>query len=201
MPSMQFSLRHLLVSVAFVAVACTALLNANPWWVRGSWLVGVGLLFGAVVQALFRRGQRRAFWTGFAIAGWLCVVAGTNAFDGLRIVRQLPEQTLAGLYARLPDALRMPFIEEQTGRPVDGGASLPSSVTGYTPSQQAFSFTLAFQAAQQQQPTFAPNPRHVSWEFFASIGEAIWTLLAALLGGTVARWVYRSEQARSTAAS
>ena len=192
MPSMQFSLRHLLVSVAFVAVACTALLNANPWWVRGSWLVAVGLLFGAVVQALFRRGQRRAFWTGFAIAGWLCIVAGTNAFDGLRIVRQLPQQALAALYAQLPDALRMPYIEEQTGRLVDGETTLR---------QLELSTTLAFQAAQQQQPTFAPNPRHVSWEFFQSVGEAIWTLLAALLGGTVARWVYRSEQARSTAAS
>jgi hypothetical protein len=202
MSNIQFSLRHLLVAVAFVAVGCTALLNANPWWVRGSWLATVGLLFVAVVQAIFRRGERRAFWTGFAIAGWLCIVAATNAFDGLRVVRQLPEQAMGALYARLPDALRMPYIEEQTGRPVDGGASLPPSVTSYRPSpEEPTSTGLVWLALQQQQPTFAPNPRHVGWEFFQSIGEAIWTLLVALVGGTIARWVYRSEQARSTAAS
>ena len=200
MSLIQFSLRHLLVAVAVVAVACTALLNANPWWVRGSWLVTIGLLFAAVLQAIFRRGERRAFWTGFAIAGWLCVIAGTSTIDGLRIVRQLPERALEALYARLPDALRMPYIDEQTGRPVDGGAVLPNPVISLKLSEQQQVSTSRAWLALEQQPTFAPNPRLVGWEFFLSIGESIWTLLIALVGGMIARWIYRAEQARATAA-
>jgi hypothetical protein len=197
---LQFSLRHLLIAVAFVAVACMALVSASPWWVRGSWLATVGVLFVAVLQAIFRRGERRSFWLGFAIAGWLCIVAGCDAFPGLRIVRQLPEQVMGYLHARLPNSLRMPFIDEQTGRPVDGAVSWPPVISYYGPQDPRVKLGLSF-LAQQQQPTFAPNPRHVPLDQFQSIGEAIWTLLMALLGGLIARWVYRSEQARASAAS
>jgi hypothetical protein len=196
----QFSMRQLLVAVAFAAVACTALVNTNPWWVRGSWLAAVGLSFVAVLQAIFRRGERRAFWLGFAIAGWLCIIAGCEVFPGLRIVRQLPEQVTGFLHAQLPDSLRMPFIEEQTGRPADGAFTPPPIISDDGPQDPRVKLSLEL-FAQQQQPTFAPNPRYLAADQFQSIGEAIWTVLVALLGGLIACWIYRSEAARPAPAS
>jgi len=200
MSLLQFSLRHLLVAVAFVAIACVALLNANPWWVRGTWLAAVGLSFVAVLQAIFRRGERRAFWLGFAIAGWLCIVAGSDWFPGLRISRQLPQQILGFLYSRLPESIRLPTIEEPTGRSANGSLVFPPSTDDYASQDPRVTTGLVW-LAQQQQPATAPNLRHVGFEYFEATGEALWTLLMALLGGLVARWIYRSEAARPAPAS
>jgi cbb3-type cytochrome oxidase subunit 3 len=200
MSLLQFSLRHLLVAVACIALACTALLNANVWWAGYIWLFTIGLLVVAVLAAIFRRGERQAFWVGFAIAGWLCIVAGSDWFPALAGARQLPQQAMQFLHEKLPDRLRMPYIDEQTGRPVDGAAAPSPRVISYYGSQDPRVTTaLTWLARQQQQPTFANNPSYVPLEQFQSIGEAIWTLLMALLGGIVARWLYRSEQRRQVA--
>ena len=201
MSFLQFSLRHLLVAVASIAVACTALLNANVWWVGGIWLCTIGLLVLALLAAIFRRGERQAFWVGFAIAGWLCIVAGSDWFPGLAGARKLPEQAMQFLHEKLPDRLRVPYIDEQTGQPVDDAVPQQPRWSYYGRQDPQVTTALTWLARQQLQPTYAPNPRHVPLEHFQSIGGAIWTLLLALLGGFIARWLYRSEQARSKAAS
>jgi hypothetical protein len=200
MSFLQFSLRNLLVAVAFVAIAVTALLNANLWWTGGIWLLTIGLLVIAILAAIIRRGERQAFWMGFAIVGWLCIIAGSDWFPGLSGARRLPQQAFQFLHEHLPDTLRLPYIEVQTGKPVEGaGTSAPREISYY--GSQDPRVTTALQWLAQQQPTFANNPRYVPLEQFQSIGEAIWTLLLALLGGIVARGIWRSEQKRPAAAA
>lgn len=202
MSLLQFSLRHLLIAVAFVAVACTALLNANVWWVGGIWLITIGALVVGVLAAVFRRGERQAFWIGFAIVGWLCIAAGNDSLPGLSSAWQLPQQTVQFAYDRLPDELRMPYIEEQTGRPVDEN-NAPAPMLSYYGSQEpsVANAIARLAATQQQQPTFAPNPQFIPPAYFRPIGEALWTLVLAMCGGLLARWIYRLEQARPAAAN
>src|SRR5688500_1127412 len=75
---MRFSLKWLLVAVAFVAVGLVALLNANELW-RHAFETAIILLFlTSVVGGVASSGQSRAFWTGCAVfvGGWFVVATG-----------------------------------------------------------------------------------------------------------------------------
>ena len=65
----QFSLRMLLVVVAFVAVGCAALANASPAVADTAYTMAIGVMFIALLGILYRREADRAFWVGFAIFG------------------------------------------------------------------------------------------------------------------------------------
>jgi uncharacterized membrane protein YhfC len=64
------SIRMLLAVVAFIALACTALVWANGIWATTLFTVALGVLLFAVVAAILRRGVKQAFWIGFAVFGW-----------------------------------------------------------------------------------------------------------------------------------
>ena len=68
---MRFSLRWLFVAVLLIAVSVVALLNASPYWVRGLRIAFLVFLTLAVIGGAFTKGAARAFWIGFAIAGWI----------------------------------------------------------------------------------------------------------------------------------
>ncbi len=74
LPWWRFSLKQLLLATALVAVGCVALRNANTTWVGA--MVGLTwiALAASLLLAVYRDGQLRAFWVGFAVAGWLYLV-------------------------------------------------------------------------------------------------------------------------------
>lgn len=77
----RFSLKGLLVTVAGVAVAITALLNANQWWAYVvATTVLVVLFYASLRVALW--GRSEAFCLGFAVVGWLWLTVGTFSFIG-----------------------------------------------------------------------------------------------------------------------
>ena len=190
----QFSLRHLLVAVTFVAIGCTALLNANGWWHAGIWTAAVALLTLAVLLVIFLRGQRQSFWIGFALVGWLAVIGAMANLPPLATVGQAPNQLTFWLYERLPENNRAQFINEQTGQPQMDVPYYPQSPqTTYRPPAQPGMRQLALAVAQQQYMTYAQNPRYIRPDEFLEIGQGLWTLLAAYAGGLVAQWIYRRE--------
>lgn len=190
----QFTLRHLLVAVAFVAIGCTALINANGWWYCGVWMAAVALLIASVLLVIFRRGERQSFWIGFAAVGWLAVIGAMANLPPLSTVGQAPNQLTFWLYEQLPEVKRAQFINEQTGQPQMNVPYDPQyPPTAYRPPAQLGMRQLALAVAQQQYFTYAPNPRYIRADEFLSIGQALWTLLAAYLGGLVAQWIYRRE--------
>jgi len=67
---LQFSLLALGAMVAFVAVACVAVMNASLLWATVIHTASVLVLFMSLVAIVYRRGPARAFWVGFAIFGW-----------------------------------------------------------------------------------------------------------------------------------
>src|SRR3954453_23835653 len=68
-PMLQFSLRNLLIAVAFVAVGTAALLNANAWWSSLLWGAALSLLVFTGLAASYRQEAKRAFWGGYVLAG------------------------------------------------------------------------------------------------------------------------------------
>ena len=66
---MRFSILTLLGLVAFAAVGCAALLNANKTWASITFSASILILLTSVVAAIFSARARRAFWVGFAVFG------------------------------------------------------------------------------------------------------------------------------------
>jgi hypothetical protein len=66
----RFTIRQLLAATALVAFGCLALLKSSSF-LAAAMLGAVALaLIAAVLLAIYRVGDRRAFWLGFAIFGW-----------------------------------------------------------------------------------------------------------------------------------
>jgi hypothetical protein len=67
----RFSIRQLLAATAFIAVACVALRSASPTVTSASYGILLAVLAGSLLLVIYRQGANRAFWTGFAVCGWL----------------------------------------------------------------------------------------------------------------------------------
>jgi hypothetical protein len=67
----RFSLSTLFVSVLAVGLGCAALLNPTPLLERIVFTATVALLGGATLAGLYLPKSTRAFYGGFAVAGWL----------------------------------------------------------------------------------------------------------------------------------
>jgi hypothetical protein len=67
----RFSIRQLLAATAFIAAGCLGLRNASPTVVSGAYAILLAALASAGLLLIYRQGVNRAFWTGFALCGWL----------------------------------------------------------------------------------------------------------------------------------
>jgi hypothetical protein len=60
----------MLGAVAFIALACVALVRCNYIWASSIFTTTLAVISFAVLAAVFRRGAKQAFWIGFALFGW-----------------------------------------------------------------------------------------------------------------------------------
>src|SRR5579864_5536811 len=86
----RVSIATLLMVVAACAVACSALRFASDAWAAASLALVLGLLAVAGGMALFRRGQKRGFWIGFAVSGSAYMLVCFSPSIGPRVRPQLP---------------------------------------------------------------------------------------------------------------
>ena len=70
MDQAKFSLKWLLIFVAASAVTATALVYASVFWASLCLSLTLLLLSAGIFGVLYRRGSKRAYWTGFTLFGF-----------------------------------------------------------------------------------------------------------------------------------
>src|SRR6516225_9358652 len=74
MGSNRITIAGMLWGVAVIGFWLSSLRSTGRLWISAAAVVTLGLLLTAVLGAIFSRGPERAFWTGFALFGWVCLI-------------------------------------------------------------------------------------------------------------------------------
>jgi hypothetical protein len=70
MPRTRLSIAGLMGFVVVVAIGIGGLKAADPIWASSCYTLAFFSLIASVILAIQRRERKRAFWVGFAVAGW-----------------------------------------------------------------------------------------------------------------------------------
>jgi hypothetical protein len=76
----RFSLRGLLGAIGILAVGLACLMFASSPWADTSVSITLGALTVALIGVVYRRGDRRAFWVGFALCGWAYMALSSGSW-------------------------------------------------------------------------------------------------------------------------
>jgi hypothetical protein len=177
---LRYSLRTLGAAVTAIAIGCAALLNANHWVASTAWtLVFMVLSLASIAAVLTRRG----FWTGFAIAGWLYLLVGIGPLSGYHNGNLLTTAALQWGAKQLPKGEQHVLLYEQ----------------GYATQLDYATFVRQILVAPQLR---AANTAQLSLAdpsvSFVSIGQSLWTLLLALIGGRFGAFVMAKHRPART---
>jgi hypothetical protein len=200
----QFSVRQLLIAVAFVAVGIVALRNANSYWMSAIWGTVPLLLAVGILLVIFRRGGSQAFWIGFALFGgmYAAVVmlaywpAGNSPRYDPLVYHQLWTTRLNDwAYVKMiPAPQRESHIANPAAQTAAGGSGFTGGMgPGGFPGGSGFAgfpggFGNSFGGGNV--PGVIANPDYVEAITFQQIGHALWLLILAALGGKLAQWIY-----------
>ncbi len=67
----RFSIRGLMIVIVVLALAFTALRTPSRLWANAWFTLALGGVTIAIPAAVANVGDRRAFWVGFAVCGWV----------------------------------------------------------------------------------------------------------------------------------
>jgi hypothetical protein len=171
---LRYSLKSLGAVVTLIAVACAALMHARPWVASTAWTLLLVLLSLATIAAVFSAPERRGFWTGFSLAGWL-YLAAIGPLAGTHQSALLTTMALKQAAALLPQEYSSPPPPVAV---VPGGS--------FTFSVGSPQFITTFPANPSSGWTSYPPLQPATVEpsqSFVDIGQSLWALLLALLGG------------------
>jgi hypothetical protein len=167
----QFKLRTLLLAIVAVSLALAAMRFASAAWVSGAVSATVGVFISAIAIGIGSSGVRGAFWIAFAACGGAYLIV-TMSFNQ-EFVEQLVTSKVVAL-AR--DAFHPPSDYSHGGLPDETPPALMSRQAGGT---------LGVEAA----PWLNIGPDYAVMNTnFVLIGQCIWSLILAMLGGMLARF-------------
>jgi hypothetical protein len=142
----QFSLRNLLIAVAFCAFAAAALVNANAWWLAMSWSAMLFSLATAGLLTYHRQGRERAFPVGYLLfgSGYLLLlmysiqpVSSSNSsvlcLAPLSYQSLLTTKLANGSYRFLPATLTTEYLPNTGPAGSSSGSSNPPGSSGLPP--------------------------------------------------------------------
>jgi hypothetical protein len=162
----RISIGRLLVVIAHCGVAFAALRSPSWIWASTFFSLVFASMAVATLTAIYRLGSQRAFWTGYAICGWLylglsCLSWGSSTLSPLIITTALMD-------------LAYPTIDRISGMGRVGPTT--ESIWQYwsQPPRSAGPFNWA-----------VPEP-------YRAICHSIFTPILALLGGLLARRLHRT---------
>ena len=215
----SFGLRQLFLWTAAISLGLVALRSASATWVGAMLGLTFATLTASILFAVFRKGQQKAFWIGFATFGWayllLLLVSwtlGRNTVNNSPLRAQnLPTQQMAGAtYHWLYDEA---FEKYNAGTPNggyygpmagggyvgsgmmvdsgDSGLGYEGDMIGGVPMGPGMAGGLGVPAIPAGPP---PGPNESD---FVKVAHALWTLLFAVIGGSLAHSLYVTGPGRT----
>lgn len=214
----RFTLKCLLLGVAFTSLALAALLNANQWW---SWAAGT-LVFALVGWALvlgLLRGPRAPFAVGFGAIGLLSLITlspptGYTGWDFDLGSRRSPTTALLEFICPFQthldpegdapadraddeagaadEALFSPDTPAEADTGDEASATKESEAPGSFPTNLSLVISSGSQVAPESPDRFRIEP-------FVEIGSSLFVLLFATLGGLAAQAIARRDARREAA--
>lgn len=182
MSAATFSLRMLMVFVAALAVGCYALTQHTPLWANVIVTMSYGLLALAALLAFVRRGARRAFWTGLAVAGWAysAIVFSPFLFTGSGAL--LTTKVLIVGWAHVGTGPPTPRTSEPPPLSTRDMTNLENDYF-----EIMMGFRSSFVAEEQQDYVAAIRA-------YFRIGQSLWAIILGLGAGLTTAALYRREQ-------
>ncbi len=95
----RFSIRGLMIIIMVLAVAFAALRTPSRIWANAWFSLALGGITIAIPAAVVRRGDRRAFWIGFAVCGWVYFLFALSPIVSEQTYHQLVTTTVLDLAA------------------------------------------------------------------------------------------------------
>ena len=175
----RFSLRWLLGSVSFAAVGCGLLVYARPVTTYTSFAATLLVLFAAIPLSVYRDGERRAFWFGFALfgLGYLGLVCGPWQAPDVHIQ--------VGVRERLPTTKLLELAYGWV--PTKAVTAMPGGMGGGMFGQMGFG-GMGMGGPAATMPI-------TEWSDFATVGHSLWAIILAVLGGGIASGCQRTGTA------
>ena len=209
----RFSIANGLAVIAIVAVALAALRTPSYLWANVTYSLALGAVVVAIINFAYSREAGRAYWLGFSLCGGIyltvCSVPMLRDSVGSRLVTEtildfiyphLSPATSPGPSATVAWTINAGFQwpPNAYGPPYNGGSTVvtlpPPSVWAVPPPPPPLS-----RWADWTQPDRVVSSRIqtatvslCSSEAFRQIGHSMFTLLAAVLGATFARYRYQA---------
>jgi hypothetical protein len=190
----RLSLRQLLLFVAILAVASCAMQFANEWWKLGLFCFTTIFFLAAAVEAILSRGVRQSFAIGFVVCGgiYLVLVALLGRGELYQFEPgQLPTtQLLRELHSLISGTV---YVSGETGERI-AESQLTEEQAKLTRKVQSFGSTSTY-----EQPIWTQAYR-LDPGTFLFVGQCLWTLVIACLGGLYGRYAYLRRAATDSRA-
>ena len=203
----RFHIGAIVILIVLVAVCLAALRESNQIWDSSVFSITLGTLFMSILLTIYRLGPKRAFWLGFALAGWTYL--GFTLVPSIES-RLITTKTLTYLDSKVPRSLmaRLGYFES-IDSDNDGTTDLyvvnsqthalvvdkgNGAIAGSTPnagsnsannrtSGSGWLLLLNSVGRWMRGPVGSP-------ENFVRIGHSLLALVIAVIGGQVSRHLY-----------
>jgi hypothetical protein len=212
------SIGQLLVLMVPIAIGVCAITNPSAFWEGTVFVLTLILLFTAIVGVLYRSGSARAFWIGFSVFGWGCLLLSSGISLEFRSVgRQATsystyywnngdeqDQPIHALLKSLVDFLELDRrirpravgekIRVQWGSP---GNYYPSSVLEIKDGQYKIRYD-SDAAGSFDEWVGMNRIKLQDVDRIYRIGESLAALSLALAGGVIARYFHATRKANDS---
>ena len=73
----RITLKSVMIAIVVIGVGLAAMVRPNMLWALVLSVFHFTILLSAILGMLYRRGLKRAYWTGFAVFGWAYYILAT----------------------------------------------------------------------------------------------------------------------------
>jgi WD40 repeat protein len=193
----RFTIGSLLGLILFSAVSIAALRESTDLWESSLFSVSSMILLGSILLAVHRIGHRRAFWLGFALFGWVYLVASLVPPVESRLLTTKGLQYLDSQVRDRIDNVAWKYIKRAR---LSGNANAIQAVAfspdgrRLTAQSSAKGIMRVWDAATGR---LLAGPSGTS-ENFLKVGHSILALVLAFLGGHLSRFLDQKRRDRET---